>query len=92
MVLLGNFLLNLLPEVAINMLKTYTLPAIFAAVFIMFISTAKEGLHAVVAVVVALIVIALPISSIVNVTAAGVSGILASIAVALFTKAPEQKA
>ena len=88
MVLLGSFLLTLLPEVVVSMLKTYTLPSIYAAVFLMFISTAKEPLHAVVAVAVALIVVALPLSSIVNVTAAGVGGIVASILLTLMTNSP----
>lgn len=85
MVLLGTFLLTLLPEVIVSMLKEYTLPSIYAAVFLMFISTAKEPLHAVVAIALALIVVALPLSSTINVTAAGVGGIVASIFLAMMT-------
>lgn len=91
MVLLGTYLLSILPEFAVAMLKNYTLPAIFAAVFVMFINTAKQALHAVVAIVVALVVVLLPLSEVINVTAVGVSGIVASILVALLTKAPEEK-
>ncbi len=84
MVLLGNAILDQLPRFAIDMLKNYTLPAIYAAVFMMFLGSAKEGLHVFVVIAVALIVVALPLSEIVNVTAAGVGGILASILVTRF--------
>ena len=85
MVLLGNLILNQLPTFAIDMLKNYTLPAIYAAVFMMFLGSAKETLHVFVVLAVALIVVALPISEIINVTAAGVGGIVASLLVARFT-------
>lgn len=92
MVLLGNLILNQLPQFAIDMLKNYTLPAIYAAVFMMFLGSAKEGLHVFVVIAVALVVVALPISEIVNVTAAGVGGILASMLVARFTRDPNAEA
>lgn len=92
MVLLGTYILSVLPEFAVAMLKNYTLPAIFAAVFVMFINTAKQRLHAVVAIGVGLAILALPLSEVINVTAAGVSGIIASLLVATLTKAPEEKA
>ncbi|MFU2489528.1 hypothetical protein [Thauera sp. WH-1] len=92
MVLLGNLILNHLPQFAIDMLKNYTLPSIYAAVFMMFLGAAKESMHVLVVIVVALIVVALPISEIVNVTAAGVGGILASLLVARFSSGRSEKA
>lgn len=76
----------------IDMLKNYTLPSIYAAVFMMFLGAAKENMHVLVVIVVALIVVALPISEIVNVTAAGVGGILASLLVARFSSGRSEKA
>lgn len=92
MVLLGNLILSQLPQFAVNMLKNYTLPSIYAAVFMMFLGSAKETLHIFVVIVVALIVVALPISEIINVTAAGVGGILASLLVARFAPGRSEKA
>jgi hypothetical protein len=90
MVILGNIILEMLPPIAIEMLTNYTLPAIFAAVFVMFINTAKHSSHAIVAVLVGLAVVLMPFSEAVNVTVAGICGIIASIIVVFAGRKSEE--
>lgn len=82
LVLLGQRLIDAMPEPMAVALRNYTFPALYGAVFVMFLQTARTRSVAVVGTAVALVVLVLPISPVFSATVAGVLGIIASFAMA----------
>lgn len=84
LVLLGNLILAAMPPVLKTMLENYTFASLYAAVFIMFFTNAKLRMHGFVAIGVGIVVLMAPISEIMNVTSAGIAGIVVSLLLARF--------
>jgi hypothetical protein len=82
LVLIGQALIDAMPDAMAVALKNYTLPALYGAVFVMFLGSARTRTVGLTGVIVAVVVLTLPISAIFATTAAGVLGIGVSFALA----------
>lgn len=79
LVLLGNWLIDKMPDGMIFAFKNYTFASIYAAVFVMFFTNAKARKYALMGVAVAIVTILLPISKVYNVAIVGVAAICISL-------------